>query len=165
MSREAFDAMNISLETGAKDIPSTWGRAFLSVENLGQYKAEDFKTVGIYFGSILFRHDSGIALLWNITSEILNIVFDATPKQDDVHKLRKFVVQAHALLTRLFFQDESQAFSFTLTTHTILHLPEMLQQCGPLLNVSQFVIERFIGEIGYLVNHEESLRQIYLTRV
>ena len=53
----------------------------------------------------------------------------------------------HVLFTRIFFISKSYSFVFNPNLHALLHIPETLRERGPLYNVSQFLIERIVGEL------------------
>ena len=146
--------VNKSLRDGGNGITPSWGRPTLSIEHLEYFKAEDFKAFGQYYGQILFSascFSKEMQELWIKTARVLEIVLDPTPLRRDVTALRNFVERLHEMFCDLFYQEDEQSFCFTPTTHAILHLPDMMEECGPLLNVSQFVVERFVGETGPLV--------------
>lgn len=110
-------------------------------------RKEDFKAFGIFYGKVLFHGIGGMGrkakLLCSLTSKMLQIVFNPTPDRNEWRNLRVIVERAHAVFTELVYVDPLHAFCFAPTTHAILHLPTML-----LLNASQFVIERLVGEVG-----------------
>lgn len=154
VSSESLQVINCSLESGTRGIPSTWGRPPLSLERLSHYKAEDLKHLGLYLGPILFDGDvctNEVTMVWALTAEFLHIVFNPTPTRKEVNELKGIIHRAYCMFCRAFQVKDEHPFCFTPTTHALLHIPEMLRECGPLLNVSQFVVERFIGEIGPMV--------------
>lgn len=155
VSAETSNSINQILQNGAGGIPASWGRRPLEMMHLSLFKAEDFKMFGLFYGKVLFH---GMRLLgkkkiklWTLTSRMLQAVFDATPDAEEWIHLRDVVEHCHALFAEVFYVDSSHAFCFTPTTHAILHLPKMMKECGPLPNVSQFVVERLVGEIGVRV--------------
>lgn len=162
LAMDNLQFMNSILDEGSSGIPATWERPPQSLEYFKRYKAEDFKSFGLYYAKILFhglKIGSDPTRLWALTSRMLDFVFDPTPSAESWRNLRTVVEELHALLTKIFYVDEAHAFCFTPTSHAILHLPEMLRECGPLLNVSQFLVERLVGEIGARVKsrlHPES---------
>lgn len=128
-----------------------WRRLPRSFENFSYNKAEDFKKFGRHHGLVLFGGVScgqDLSYLWRNTSEILSIVFDPTPAHTAIDDLKVLVAQTHALFNNVFYSGEETSFTFTPTTHTILHLPEMLWECGRLINVSQFIVKVFASESG-----------------
>lgn len=151
VNNNVLSQIDTCLDGGLYGIPSVWGRPPLSLEFLRDYKAEDFKLFGMLYGTLLFSGpevDRRLSHLWFLTSKFLSIVFDPTPNVQTVSTLRMTVQAAHALFAEVFYTDTRHAFCYTPTTHSILHLPDMLRDCGPLTNVSQFVIERLVGELG-----------------
>ena len=52
------------------------------------------------------------------------------------------------LFGEVFCSRSDNAFCYTATTHGITHLYDNLISCGPLMNVSQYIIERLIGQPG-----------------
>ena len=151
LSAEVQRRINTTLEGAPNGIPGAWGRVPPRLDRLSAYKAESFKSLALHFCPFLFSGpgvNRKVTLLWTVTRDVLEIVFDPTPRRSDVDNLRRLVQQAHALFTEVFYPNEKHAFIFTPTTHAILHLPDVMEACGPLLNVSQFLPERVIGEIG-----------------
>lgn len=154
LREEALVSMDKTLSRSSRGVPSSWGRPPLSVRLIRHFKAEDFKNFGMMFAKVLWH---GLSLnrrhqrLWLLTAKMLEIFHDPTPSSEDWIHLRAIVQSLHALFTHVFYEDERHAFCFTPTTHAILHLPELLRECGPLTNVSQFVVERFVGEVGVRV--------------
>ena len=151
LSAEVQHRINKTLDGVPNGIPGAWGRVPPRLDRLSAYKAESFKSLALHFCPFLFSGPGmyrKVTLLWTVTREVLEIVFDPTPRRSDVDNLRRLVQQAHALFTEVFYPNEKHAFSFTPTTHALLHLADVMESCGPLLNVSQFLPERVIGEIG-----------------
>lgn len=106
---------------------------------------------GLYYGTALFSQPGvkkGLVDLWSLTAKIIYIICDPTPSRSDCDDLRVYVQRAHALFVETFYVDRENAFCLTPTTHAMLHLPQMLKECGPLVNVSQFLVERLVGEVG-----------------
>lgn len=81
------------------------------------------------------------------TRDVLLIASDPTPAMEDIFELQRLIQKTHALFTKVFRVNEEHHPCFTPTTHAILHLLEILESCGPLLNVSQFLPERVMGEV------------------
>lgn len=151
VSTTVLDSMNTSLSSGSRGIPSSWGRPPLSLSSLSHYKAEDLKNLGLFSGPILFSEDAcneDVTTTRVLNAEFLQIVFDPTPKRDDVEVLQRVLHSAYTSFCDSFYLNSEHSFCFMPTTHAILHVPDMLRECGPLLNVSQFLMERFIGELG-----------------
>ena len=143
--------MNKHLEKGSVGLPEKWGRPPLSLEFFSNFKVEDLKCFALYFAPVLLSHDNinhGISRIWVITSEIVAIVFDPTPSREEANRLESLTLQAHAMLCKLFWHDTRSSFCLPPNTHALLHLGEIMRQCGPLTNISQFTVERFVGEIG-----------------
>ena len=146
--------MNRALADGARGIPGCWGRASESLEHMATFKAEDFKNFGLFYGPILFSGQGvsqRISRLWGITSNIIHITCDPSPALEDVEVIRQLLQEAHALFAACFHLDANHLFCFTPNTHCILHLGDMLWECGPLPNVSQFTVERLIGDVGKMI--------------
>lgn len=53
----------------------------------------------------------------------------------------KYLGQQALALVEVFFVSDTHEFCFTPTFHGVLHLPDIILVCGPLLNVSQFHVE------------------------
>lgn len=141
--------INSTIEQSQTLIPSGWGRAPLSLNFIHQFKAEDYKNFGMYYGPVLFSArlvSSDIAKLWALVSRMLHIVFDPTPHVSSIRELRSHISLIVALFDKIFCYNPSLQFCHTPTCHVMLHLPDMLQQCGPLIGVSQFLMERVAGE-------------------
>ena len=154
MSEEKQTEINRALERAYVGIPSQWGRKPESLEFLSNYKAEDLKLFGLFLGPMVFSGPgipTRVSKLWGHVSNIVHISCDLTPLRKDIEELKSLVQKFHILYTTIFWKEERFAFCFPPTTHAILHLPEMMKQCGPLTNVSQFIVERLVGEIGRLI--------------
>lgn len=146
-----LEDFNASLDGSVFGFPSEWGRSLVSLEILSSFKAEQMKTFPLQYALILLSArgvDTRLKRLWKRTQEMKLIVFDPTPMRKDVQRLDRLVQQSHAIYADFFFRTDSHRFSMTPTTHAILHLPDIMIAVGPLLNVSQFLAERVIGEIG-----------------
>lgn len=87
LSKTSQTLINEALNGGAGGIPGSWGRAPLSLDSLSHFKAEDFKSFGLFHGKILFHGLTGLGkketLLWSLTATMLEIVFDPTPNARD----------------------------------------------------------------------------------
>lgn len=148
---ERVDQISEVLNNAKSWTPSSWGRHPMGLADLNKYKAEDLKMFGIYYGFVVFRGceiDVKVTKMWALTSKMLSIVFDPSPRKDDILSLQIVVAKLNALLRETFYAEERDSFCFTPTTHAILHLPDMLRECGPLVGVSQFTMERLVGEAG-----------------
>eukprot|EP00737_Agarophyton_chilense_P002426 gb/GEZJ01002763.1/.p1 GENE.gb/GEZJ01002763.1/~~gb/GEZJ01002763.1/.p1 ORF type:complete len:361 (+),score=27.20 gb/GEZJ01002763.1/:3029-4111(+) len=77
----------------------------------------------------------------------MHILFNTVPRKNNVLRLRELVVQAYSLFVNYFYNGTSSLVCLTSTTHAILLFPEMLQECGPLRNISQFIVERMAGSL------------------
>lgn len=146
--------INRALSRAFCGIPTQWGRKTESIEFLSRFKAEDLKMFGLFLGPMIFSGPgipNNIGRLWGCVSDAVHICCDPTPLRKETEALKFIVQEFHALYTDIFYRHKSYAFCFTPTTHAILHLPEMLKYCGPLTNVSQFIVERLVGEIGRLI--------------
>ena len=146
--------INASLDAGPQGVPESWGGPPSSFEYISDFKAEYYKSLALYYGSIVFSGrniDKRLIRLWVLLSEIVDIVFDPTPRRSSIRDLREKVAISHAVHCDLFLVDESFALTVPANTHAVLHLPEMLSQCCPLPNVTQFIPERFVGEAFEMV--------------
>ena len=151
LSEEAREVVNKTLRSAAATIPSSWGRPPLELSKLSSYKAEDWKMFGMFYGPAIFTTGltgPRIAQLWSITSQMLHISFSASPSVSDAAMLRDASVEALKLFGEIFCKSDDHTFCYTATTHGVTHLHRNLQHCGPLLNVSQYVVERLIGQLG-----------------
>ena len=150
-----FDALNESLRTNYSGIPACWGRGPESLEYESSFKAEDYKNFPLFYGPVLFSGlgvDRRVSKLWRLTSDIVCIARDPTPSVDDHEELESLVQMAHATFSQIFHIDASHAFCFTPNTHALLHLHDALLECGPLPNISQFLLERLVGEVGNFIS-------------
>ena len=148
---DAWQAINESLQAGSSTIPASWGRPPLDLAKLSSYKSEDWKAMGMYYGPALFNTKivgPKVAQLWSMTSQMLHICFSPCPSRRDVETLRDTSEQSLKLFAEIFYQSDDHSFCFTPTTHYITHLHQNLQQCGPLTNVNQYVVERLIGQLA-----------------
>ena len=148
---EAWMIVSESLQSGLSTIPSSWGRSPLALSKVSSYKAEDWKTMGVCYGPALFNTrlaGPNASHLWSMTSQMLHIFFDACPPRSDIETLRSLLAQSLKLFADIFCQHDDHAFCYTPTTHALTHLHENLRQCGPLVNVSQHIMERLIGQLG-----------------
>lgn len=147
--------VNQALECCKIVFPPTWGRYPLPITDICRYKAETFKNFALYFEVpiiyALFPRSSSKVLLWVHLRNMIEIISNPTPQATDIFRLKIFVQAFHSTFSDLFYIDCHHGFCFTPTTYTILHLPDMLKSCGLLLNVSQFLSERVIGELAKYV--------------
>ena len=151
INEEKRGAIDDSLRAGFATTPSSWGRPPLELSKLSSYKAEDWKMLGSLYGPSLFNTKIAgpeVAQLWSSTSKILQICFNPFPQRTDVEELKQACKAALDLFAKIFYHSEDHAYCFTPTTHGITHLHQNLSQCGPLLNLSQYVVERLVGELS-----------------
>ena len=140
-----------SLRAGFAAIPSSWGRPPLELSKLPSHKAEDWKMMGRLCGPALLNAKIAgpeAAQLWLSTSKILLICFSPLPQRADAEELKQACKAALDLFTKIFYHSEGRAYCFTPTTHGVTHLRQSLSQCGHLLNLSQCVVERLVGELA-----------------
>eukprot|EP00737_Agarophyton_chilense_P003470 gb/GEZJ01004074.1/.p2 GENE.gb/GEZJ01004074.1/~~gb/GEZJ01004074.1/.p2 ORF type:complete len:315 (+),score=32.44 gb/GEZJ01004074.1/:388-1332(+) len=74
-----------------------------------------------------------------------------------VQQLKDIVEEAYARFVDLLDNNGTHSYSLKPTTHEILHLPQLLRECGPLPITYQFVVERHLGEIGRRVQKTSNL--------
>ena len=154
LSSDAKDAVSNALRAGSKTILAVWGRPPMELSRMSSYKSEDWKMLGMHYGPALFNSKLAgpkISQLWLMTSQILHICFSAHVFQDDVEELRTLCMESLKLFIELFYEFEDHAHCFIPTTHAITHLHQCLDECGPLINSSQYVMERLIGELSSAV--------------
>lgn len=150
-----LDALNESLRTNYSRIPACWGRGPDSLEYKSSFKAEDFKNFALFYGPVLFSRQEGdrrVSRLWRLTSDIVCIASDRTPSVDDHEELESLVQMAHATFAQIFHIDAWHAFCFTPNTHALLHLHDSLRECGPLPNITQFLVDRPVGKVGNFIS-------------
>lgn len=155
-----------SLDVCATGFPSDWGRAPIAVSQLGKFKADTFKNFAMFYLVPIFyglfsqsrspSHKAKLDLCSTFQS-IIYISFNHVPKRSDIEKLKVYVQKFHALYSMVFEIDADHRHCYTPSTHAILHLHEILEDCGPLPNVSQFLAERVVGELGRTANTAQRL--------
>ncbi|CAN8068680.1 unnamed protein product [Agarophyton chilense] len=59
--------------------------------------------------------------------------------------------QTRASFDDLFYVDDNHAFFLIPATHAIIHVPDILEDCGPLTGTFQFLMERLLGETVTMV--------------
>ena len=73
--------------------------------------------------------------------------------QTDVDKMKSISVEFIRNFESLYYRYDSDRIGVCKSTiHDIAHLGWMVEQCGPLVNYSQFWVERFIGFIKHLLH-------------
>ena len=140
-----------SLRAGSATIPSSWGGPPLELAEVSSRKVEDWKMLAALHGPALFNAKIAgpkAAQLWSLTSKILHICFNPLPLREDVEELKQECKALLDLFAKIFYHSEDHAYCFTPTTHGITHLYQNLSQCGPLLNLSQCVVEGLVGELS-----------------
>ena len=136
---------------GVVDDPIFVGRSPLVLNKVSSYKAEDWKTMGMRYGPAFFNTrliGPKVSQLWSMTSQMLHTCFNTCPPCSDIETLGDLSAQSKKLFADIFCQHDDHAFCYTPTTHALTHLHENLRQCGPLLTVSQCIMERLIGQLG-----------------
>ena len=158
LSNDATEAVNKSLDAGSKTIPASWGRPPMEFSRMSSFKSEDWKMLGMHYGPALFNAKLAgpkISQLWSMTSQILHICFSVHVFHDDVKELKKLCIESLKLFTEIFYEFEDHAHCFVPTTHAITHLHQCLDECGPLINSSQYIMERLIGELASTVKSKK----------
>ena len=151
LSEEILDVVNSMLKSGAATAPSSWGRPPLKLSKMSSRKAEDWKMFCMLYGPAIFSTalvGPRLAQLWRIASQMLRICFSPSPSCDDATALGDACSKALKLFGDIFCESDDHTFCYTATTHGIAHLLESLRSSGLLLNVSQYVVERLIGQLG-----------------
>ena len=151
ISEEKRRLIDDSLRAGSATIPSSWGGPPLELAEVSSRKVEDWKMLAALHGPALFNAKIAgpkAAQLWSLTSKILHICFNPLPLREDVEELKQECKALLDLFAKIFYHSEDHAYCFTPTTHGITHLYQNLSQCGPLLNLSQCVVERLDGELS-----------------
>lgn len=150
------DKINDLINASRHFIPSSWGSYPLPLSDIAKFKVEDFKNFGFYYGAVIFRPPlviRNLNLLWKKLQIVLEIVFDPSPTRQDVEELQNSAAMVHALFCRIFLVADIYLRCIKPTVHVLLYLSEMVQDCGPLTLVSQFSMERVVGESGARVHN------------
>ena len=151
-----LDAINLTLSNSSASIPSSWGRRPKSLIHLRKYKAEELKLFALYYGICLFSDgfvSPKVSRMWTILTEIVFIATNREPKISDICFLNNLTTQFHAIFAKIFGLSDRHAFCFTPTSHTLFHFSEIMRECGPFWNVSQFIVEWVAQELGELVKY------------
>lgn len=133
----------------------------------GSYKAERLKAFALYFSVPLMHGICTSRSLENPSMmrlelrssfrKVLFIALDHSLHRKDVYNMRLLIQKFHALYSSIFHIDERHHHCFTPSTHAILYLSEILDECRPLPNASQFLTEPTVGEISKTANTARNL--------
>lgn len=116
------------------------------------YKAAEWRFFILQCSLIVF-HDtlpSDILDGWYLFVQIVELSFRTYLSDEDVATLGTLAVSFYKFAEDTFYNgnpDNAGVCKYTL--HLILHLEGCVRSCGPLANLSQFPMERFVGEVKH----------------
>lgn len=134
---------------------SSFGVAPRATSEYRKWKAAECRDFYRWYAVILFEGHISPSYLKGI--RMLSAIFERcswpTLSQQDVDDLnqlsRDFV---HHYETKYFRYDSKRVSICKSTIHALLHLARVVELCGPLVNVNQFWVERYVGAVKHKLN-------------
>lgn len=114
------------------------------------FKAADWRFFILQSSLIVFHELLPDDILdgWFVFVQVVELSFRTHLSIEDTAKLGELSVQFYKFVEERFYQgDLNQVGVCKYTMHLLLHLEECTRNCGPLANLSQFPMERFVGEM------------------
>lgn len=138
-----------------KMIPAFFGRKPRNIyEAGGSFKAAEWKAFILYFSIPLLDERMPEKYLrgWKTYVEVCSIVSRAILSANQVENLRRLTIRFYRHFEKDYFRFQRDRLSLMkYSFHLLLHLPECVRDCGPLCNVDQFKMERYVGYLRTLL--------------
>lgn len=133
-----------------RTIPKDFARVCLPFQSFKQWKAIVGKEFILYYGIPLLyghlpsKHLKGWVLFRNVTELLNRTVLTET----DLTEIELLSIEfVRYLETEVTFHRPERAQVMRLVVHLLLHVGYSTRNCGPLVNLSQFWLERLIGPL------------------
>ena len=126
-----------------------------SLRQRGMFKAEEWKFFVLQSSLIVFHDVLPEAFLrgWNLFVQIVELCTRPHLPEADVNNLEHLCRKFYSFYEGTFYDGVPEQIRVCkMTIHYVLRLADSVRNCGPLLNVSQFPMERFIGEAVHALN-------------
>ena len=112
-------------------------------------KAEDWRFFVLQSSLHVFdgELDEEVMEVWHLFVKIMDRCTRPTLTASDVNCLGDKSTRFYTFYEEYFYDGNPYCINTCkVTVHFILHLADSVESCEPLLNVSQFLMETFIGE-------------------
>lgn len=83
---------------------------------------------------------------WKLFVEVVDLCFRPVLSSEDVKHLGLLARRFYEFYEGFFYSGDQKLHVCEYTIHLLLHLEDSIRDSGPLLNMSQFPMETFIGE-------------------
>ena len=154
ISRTQERAINKALSAFGSGV-SSQSRTPQPLNQRGLFKADEWRFFVLHSSLVVFDKElpqdvlDGSYLFVQIVEMCGRLELTAS----DVDYLSATAVKVYNFYEATFYERIPEQLNVCkMTLHLILHLADSVRNCGPPLNVSQFPMERFIGETIYGLN-------------
>lgn len=121
----------------------------------GLFKADEWRFFVLQSSMVVFDGELPLHIMegWYLFVQIVDMCGWPALTNDDVISLSTTAQKFYKFYEETFYKGLPEQLNVCkMTLHYILHLADSVRNCGPPLNVSQFPMERFIGETVYGLN-------------
>lgn len=153
LSEEAIREINGSYVRGEpccifSTLPEFLARPTKPFSKYASFKASESKEFILNYGtSLLYGHLDDVHLKgWCVFKNMVEVSYRTKIPEVEVKEMEALAVDFTAYMEKsITFGLKERCEVMRLVMHLPLHLGRSTRQCGPLVNVSQFWLERFIG--------------------
>ena len=139
------------MEDCGSSIPSSFGRKPRNIEKFsGSFKAAEWKAFILFYSLPLLEQRLADTYFkgWSFYVQICDLVSRPALRRETMADLLRLTLSFYNHYERHYFRFHSDRISvMKYGFHLLLHLPEGLRACGPLCNLDQFKMERYVGYI------------------
>ena len=147
----AVEQVGADLEGSGKFIPGSFGRRprniFLQHK---RFKAEEWKSFVLLYSSPLLSERLGEKYLrgWKQLVTVCRLCSVPHPTREELKTIKRCALQFYLHFEKDYFRYKKENISMMkLVFHLLLHVGQSLEDCGPLCNLDQFKVERYIGTL------------------
>ena len=146
------EQVGIDLLESGKFIPSTFGRRPRNIVlHAKRFKAEEWRSFVLLYSSALLtgRLQEKYIAGWKHFVTVCKLCSLPHPTREEVRTIKRCALQFYLHFEKEYFRYKRENLSMMkLVFHLLLHIGQSLEDCGPLCNLDQFKVERYIGTLG-----------------
>ena len=151
-----IEQIGTDLLQSGKFVPSSFGRRPRNIcTEFKRFKAEEWRSFVLLYSSPLFyerlmeKYFSG----WKQFVMLCQLCSIPHPKREELKKIKICALKFYLHFEKDYFMYKQENISMMkLVFHLLLHIGRSLEDCGPLCNLDQFKIERYIGTLQRVVH-------------
>ena len=151
-----LEQIGVDLLESGKFVPSSFGRRPRNIfTHSKRFKAEEWRSfVLLYsspllYGRIIEKYFAG----WKHFVAVCQLCSVPHPTREELKKMKECALKFYLHFEKDYFMYKEENVSMMkLVFHLLLHIGRSMEDCGPLCNLDQFKVERYIGTLERVVH-------------